>query len=88
MRTKEIEVWVRKEIFEAKENGAFKDLVCLTYPQDAERNCLKARLVIELPERKIEITESQLANAIFDSGYSGDKDNWEQLVKELFGEEK
>ena len=83
MRTKEISGYIHRDAVDKEYIEFFQE-----HMNVSQREYVKAKLIIELPERKVEITEGQLANAIFDSGYSGDKDNWEQLVKEIFGEEK
>ena len=53
MKTKEIDVWVHE-----------KDMMVVRFTEPMSSLYQKAKLVIELPEKKIEITESELRNAI------------------------
>jgi len=56
MKTKEIDVWVRHD--EIDSNG----ISCQTNRHDKWQ--LRAKLIIEIPEKKIEITESQFDEAL------------------------
>jgi hypothetical protein len=57
MKTKEIEVWVH-------EKHAIKDCDHLIWGISKKPDYIKAKLVIDVPERKIEVTENELRDAI------------------------
>lgn len=59
MRTKEIDVWVNSDCWKYD----LTEIVMNTSEQP-NYNMIKAKLTIELPEQKIEITESELERAI------------------------
>lgn len=62
MKTKEIEVWVyENDLEKAQKNGTKGVYFTLEYPDDSSFK--KAKLIIDLPEKKIEITESQFDEA-------------------------
>ena len=63
MKTKEIEIWIGKSVLLDKIESFYQ---IVTNQKDAETNrftMVKARLIVEIPEQKIEITESQLEAA-------------------------
>jgi len=63
MKTKEIEVWIGKSVLLDKIESFYQ---IVTNQKDAETHrftMVKARLIVEIPEQKIEITESQLEAA-------------------------
>ena len=63
MKTKEIEVWIGKSVLLDKTESFYQ---IVTNQKDAEAHrftMIKARLIVEIPEQKIEITESQLEEA-------------------------
>lgn len=78
MKTREIEVWVNPKTiidnwFEVS-----------TYPETGD---IKAKLIIEAPERKIELTESQFEEEWqfqFNDAYTG---NMKSMKARLFGSE-
>lgn len=82
---KEIEVWYKMP------NEETNNFVCYDHEPvgrpDLQR-FKKSKLIIELPEKKVEITESQLDEALKDcfaqGGYFLGKD---ELKKKLFGED-
>ena len=80
MRTKEIDVWVNKN----KALSAFKEGHCIYAYKDyhSTYSNIKAKLIIELPERKATITEKE-----FDEfwGVRG-RTSW-HWRKHLFGDE-
>jgi len=56
MKTKEIDVWVPEEFFN-------KEFDCFYVTTTKRDDKLKAKLIIEKPEKKIEIAESEFDNA-------------------------
>ena len=74
-RTREINVYLNR--FENFDNASISYKKCDTY-------CVKAKLIIELPERKVTISESELLYAIRYSGFAGDEDNAAELKARLF----
>lgn len=96
MKTKEIDVWVSNSLV-IQDDTECRNI----FRSGGDESCVnkklftKARLIIELPEKKIEITESQLRDC-FDSFRKLDNDNERRLVysflefaqAKLFGEEK
>lgn len=82
MKTREIEVW----LCEGWEKKSYPEF-CLAYDNSAECT-IKARLIVEAPDKKIEITESQFDEAfdsVVDPGYDG-ADIKGELKQKLFGE--
>ena len=77
MKTKEIEVWMHEKFI----NG---DEWFPVYPLRTDMDgFIKAKLVIEVPEKKIEITESQLREC-FDTFRRLDDDQERRLVYSFY----
>lgn len=67
MKTKEIEVWVSE--FTAKCNIPIGSTTCFTIEPDKEQGyTFKAKLIIETPEKKVTITESDIDKAFKTAG--------------------
>jgi hypothetical protein len=87
-RTKEIEVWVTDNVSDVN----MSQLITRNKFSSDQYSiggvpCVKAKLIIELPERKVEITESQFDEAWLKAvGTTYDRDRID-LKKELFGEQ-
>lgn len=68
MKTKEIDVWIDNTIHSAYESGLFNHAFTVwDYDISQEfkgMDVIKAKLIIEIPEKKIEITESQLDESL------------------------
>lgn len=83
MRTKEIEVWVDHKMLTDYESGITR-FFGFKKPQDEKQ--LRITFTLEVPDRKIEISESQFDQAWLKAvGTTYDKDLID-LKKELFGE--
>lgn len=88
-RTKEIEVYINREELKhfAKENNHV--VVWSQYP--AALCAVKARLIVELPDRKVELTEAQFDEAVNNCEvFSPGNDRWvhrDNLKAKIFGEE-
>lgn len=92
MKTKEIDVFLEPEIanrlLNEKELGHF---TCYKYSDFCTK--IKAKVVIEIPEKKITISESELREAffkLFDKEEIPDspKQQFKDLKKELFGDKR
>lgn len=64
MKTKEINVWVNKYFYQ-NYTSCHNDSANIQMRQDELYN-IKAKLVVEIPEKKIEITESELDEVLDD----------------------
>jgi hypothetical protein len=88
-KVKEIEVWVRanqQEIFNQNMDSGFK-----VYPRNPHigEHTFKAVLIVSLPERKVEITESMLDNALKEYESQGSCAFFKNILKQkLFGEKR
>jgi hypothetical protein len=97
MKTKEIEVWVQSKIIDGElsqiigfseahaiarkiSDPAYVSLLC-------GEKAIKARLIIELPEKKVEITESDLDYILRYVGCLTDGNIKAHLKQTLFGKE-
>jgi len=69
MKTKEFEIWVEQSILEESKKGYYLIARTQNSAEDHLFQSIKARLRIELPEQKIEITERQLDAAFESIGY-------------------
>lgn len=58
MKTKEIEVWVTDTFVDQVDSKHLSYIPTFAQPVEGTK-CTKARLIIELPEKKITISESQ-----------------------------
>lgn len=59
MKTKEIEVWVFNPAVEKFKDDVADSFISFRHAGADEQNYSRAKLIIELPERKVEITESE-----------------------------
>ncbi len=83
MKVKEIEVWVDKENIESKD-----DEIMIWHKASLNQSeyLLKAKLIIEMPEKKIEITKSDLQRALHLTPFNGRWLDFEDALKtRLFG---
>ena len=92
MKTKEIKVWVNPINVESKNNrhiDIYTDIE--KYRREWVGDPIMAKLIIEIPEKKIEITESQLRSALQVADRrlaKGDGHYDENVVEWLFGDKK
>jgi hypothetical protein len=84
MKTKEIEVWVVMDHEQPIKMWSAKPK-CRN--EIDEMGWVKARLIIEIPERKVEITESEFDEVMKDLRLECPERVW-LVKKELFGKEK
>lgn len=86
MRTKEIEVWIEPNQIAGLEPD-YTDTIT-TYTKKCGEPQYRAKLIIKMPERKVEITESQFDEA-WDGGYGCTYEGLKRhLKKVLFGEQQ
>jgi hypothetical protein len=87
MKTKEIEVWTYPEV---RSFGSTEGLMYEVFAgQSRDNKRVKAKLLIEIPERKIEITESMLDNALKEYESQGSCAFFKNILKQkLFGEKR
>lgn len=78
MKTKEIDCWISARHIDM-------DWVQIPVYKDGGSRDIKAKLLIEIPERKVEITESQFDQAVtkHKHRYSSARGFWDELKKEL-----
>jgi len=88
VKTKEIEVWVDQEILVNVAPGYCYTLAATQKETDAYKlTMIKARLTIEIPEQKIEITESQ-AEAVWNKHrYTSHVDDFKKALGFISGDE-
>jgi hypothetical protein len=68
MKTREIEVWVSKDVLDHLIDEPESNLVGSTvFKRPTDHWSVKAKLIIEIPERKVEITESEFDAAAWGS---------------------
>ena len=79
MRTKEVEVKLHKVYTDGRNEF---DLVHYV-KADSDEEYLNAKLIIELPENKIEITESEIDSALRLNGYGSDSILTKTLKQQL-----
>ena len=83
MKTKEIDVWVNPKRLEVEKN--WRSERSISSSNWDEPDWLKAKLIIEMPEKKIEITESEFRKKtcrFVDDGFA----YIEEIVNVLFRE--
>ena len=76
MKTKEIDVWICSDFL----NGHEEIFDSISEKKIDEFN-IKAKLIIEIPEKKIEITESEFDEAYANAGFSNNL--YDNFKKEL-----
>lgn len=83
MKTKEIDVWINRENIKA-DNPCLIDLYTdlNKYKREYYGEPIKVKLIIEVPEKKIEITEEQLDD-IWNDGVYANARRYEKKKKEL-----
>jgi len=83
VKTKEIDVWILcgRDIFDVNRSS-----LATSEPTDPWNHELKAKLIIELPGPKKEVTPSMIDEAWGWMGSSGRGINQESFKKQLFGE--
>lgn len=78
MKTKEIDVWVSKRVLDGDDVSD-----TLTTYETGSVNRIKAKLVVEIPEKKVTITESQFDEFVnkwhFDDGANVRRDMKKEL---------
>jgi hypothetical protein len=92
-KVKEIEVWVQNQVI--INNIEALDTSFAVYTRERKHThelygeLSKAKLIIELPERKVEITESMLDNALKEYESQGSCAFFKNILKQkLFGEKR
>lgn len=85
-RTKEIDVWVNGSEIKKLQPDCTDSFT--VYTKDCFSPSIKAKLIIELPERKVEITESMFDEAWEKFRSQGSADFYrEEIKKKLFGDQ-
>ena len=87
-RTKEIEVWVDAEALRHYKAG--EDIYYQFNSGNHDENTCRAKLIIDLPERKVTISESEFDEAFY-GGHDCYDSRWSNEIRrakdKLFGEE-
>ena len=88
MKTKEIEVWVDQAVLvHVKLYPSYEMATSKEQAEQYECPMIKARLIIEIPEQKVEITESQ-AEAVWNKHrYNSHVDDFKKALGFTVGDE-
>lgn len=89
MRTKEYELFIQQTAIEFYENGQYQDLTIFREkPKTNDSLYVKCKLLVDLPEKHISITKSQLSELLLDMA---NEDIYlhhrEQVIEKLFGKD-
>jgi len=77
MKKEEIDVWIQDTLI--CQNFEYSGYV----HRKEKKGFLKAKLIIEIPEKKIEITESELRIAMYEAGAQGYSPFHDMVIKKL-----
>lgn len=71
MKTKEIDIWIDNTVMHGLISGHDVQSKEMYFCNSDRSRTTKAKLIIELPEKKIEITESSFDEAVYDAFHNG-----------------